>query len=290
MPASLTTVEHTTVAAADGLPIAVSTFEPAGDAGGTVLIATGVAVPRRTARHLAGWLAERGLRAVTFDYRGVGDTALPRGRHRETGLTDWARDGAAVFRWIEGRWGTPAYFGHSFGGQALGVADDLGRARGIVLAAAQFGDWRDWRGLGRIKMVGLWYGLMPAVSAVFRTIPGWAGLGMAVPSGVTREWARWGRHAGYLTAVVDGATERLARVAGPVLAYTFVDDALAPQRAAEHLLATLTGASVTHLRITPGELGQSAIGHFGVFKEILAAPLWEEMHAFLREALAAPPP
>lgn len=288
MPASLTTVEHTAIPAADGLPVAVSTFEPNGDPGGTVLIATGVAVPRRTARHLAGWLAERGLRAVTFDYRGIGDTALPRDRHRSTGLTDWAHDAGAVFRWAEGRWGTPAYFGHSFGGQALGVADDLGRARGIVLAAAQFGDWRDWSGLGRVKMVGLWYGLMPVVSALFRTIPSWAGLGMPVPSGVTREWARWGRHEGYLTAVVEGASARLARVGGPVRAYSFADDALAPQRAAEQLLGTLTGAEVAHHRITPAELGQSAIGHFGVFKETLAAPLWEEMHAFFREALAAP--
>ena len=73
----------------------------------------------------------------------------------------------------------------------------------------------------------------PAASALFETMPGWTGVGEAIPRGVAREWSRWGRSPRWYLDHVPGARDR-AR-AGE-LAFGTVDS---------FLLWRLTGGRVT---------------------------------------------
>ena len=58
----------------DGHEIASRCFEPHGPARGQVLIAAAMAVPQSFYAPFAAWLAGRGYRTWTFDYRGIGES------------------------------------------------------------------------------------------------------------------------------------------------------------------------------------------------------------------------
>src|ERR1700730_10557067 len=60
----------------DGLRLAASVFEPAGPSadGGVGVINSATGVPRDYYAPFAAFLASRGFVAVTYDYRGIGDS------------------------------------------------------------------------------------------------------------------------------------------------------------------------------------------------------------------------
>ena len=63
--------QDTVIAARDGYPLAATVFTPEAPARRVVLINSATAVPRRIYRGFASYLAERGLAALAYDYRGV---------------------------------------------------------------------------------------------------------------------------------------------------------------------------------------------------------------------------
>lgn len=271
----------------DDARLAASVYEPLEAPRATVLALPGIAVPRSVFAQIGAWLAARGLRLLTVDYRGFGDSSAPKGGARPD-LTTWARlDAGAAFRRIERDYPGPILLlAHSFGGQALGVSDDLGRAAAIVMVGSQFGYWKNWEGATRLKVAAFWHVVLPLLGRVYDAIPAWAGLGVSFPSGVGREWARWGRSRQYLLDHVPGARERYAALRMPVRAYSFTDDAdFGPGRGVEHLLSYLTGTAVEHRRLAPADLGAKRVGHFGFMRKEIAEPLWEEVLAFFDRAL-----
>ncbi len=60
--------------ATDGYLLGASLFLPRGAKRHAVLINSATAVPRRTYRGFAGYLARRGCAVLTYDYRGIGDS------------------------------------------------------------------------------------------------------------------------------------------------------------------------------------------------------------------------
>src|SRR5260370_36358327 len=88
-----------TIQTHDGFPLAASVF---GEGSGNVVIvnaATGV--KRQFYRKFAEWLALQGGTAVTYDYRGIGDSGGERvGRGFHVRMRDWALgDAYSVLEW-----------------------------------------------------------------------------------------------------------------------------------------------------------------------------------------------
>jgi len=71
---------------------------------------------------------------------------------------------------------------------------------GFHFVASQSGYWKLWSGKERMMVFALWHLAIPIATAWLGYFPGWM-LGNAedIPSGVAREWARWGR----MTEVFD---------------------------------------------------------------------------------------
>ena len=273
--------ESTTIITGDGVPLSVRIFEPGGRAKATVLFTGGVGVPQRVYRELAGWLAQRGVRCLTFDYRGFGES-----RHSARGvatasLSTWARiDAVAAFEYCEAAWDEPvALLAHSFGGQLLALAEPLHRATSAVLVASQCGSARYWDGVQRLKVAALWHVLLPVGTALGETTPRW--LGFRVPRGVADEWGRWGRHRDWLFSLNHDAESRLRRFRGPLLSFSVIDDDLAPPRAVAALLRRFDPAVVRERRLEPVAFGVDGIGHYGVFRRGPIEPVWNEIHDFL---------
>jgi predicted alpha/beta hydrolase len=269
------------VPARDGYPLAATVFEPAGPPRGVVVVSSAMAVTRGYYADFAAYLAERGLRAVTYDYRGIGGSAPPRLRGFRATLTEWGeQDLAGVLAWAaEGTGAVPLFLvGHSAGGQLFGIAPGNERVRAAVTVAAQSGYWGLWPRPSRYRLGLVWLGLIPTVTALFGYVPPWAGMRAAVPGGVAREWARWGRHPQYLIGPDPSRREAFARVGARIRAYGAEGDFFAPPAAIDALHAWYTRASVERR-----QLGRE-VGHFGFFRGRFRDTLWREAADWLLEA------
>jgi len=292
-PTSMFSVLDLSLTTSDGVTLGARLFEPE-RARASVVVHGATATPARYYDRFARWLAERGLRVLTFDYRGIGRSrtgSLGGGGHAMT-MRDWAeRDSVAAHEALRAR--DPAapvlLVAHSFGGQSLGLSDALHDVTAAAMVGVQFGYVGHWPTLGQARLGVVWNVLVPGFSSALGYVPGWAGIGEDLPGGVAREWARWCTSPGYLLDHVEGSRERFARFTAPTLFYSFTDDDYAPRAAVDHYLSTLSGSERVHRRFAPADLATKEIGHFGFFRQRFEPTLWREVLRFFDDNLDARP-
>jgi predicted alpha/beta hydrolase len=290
VPLRIATSTTSTIAAADGFPIAVTTYAPAPRVRGVVVINAATGVRRRYYDPFAMHLALHGFAAVTYDYRGIGDSAPQTLRGFVASMRDWGElDQPAVIAHAT-LWqpGVPlTVIGHSVGGQIFGLLRDPASISRVLLVAAQHNYYGLWPLKERLVLWSLWTLLMPAVSHTLGYFPSSKiGLGQDLPKNVALEWARWCRSPGALVQAIGGDTaERFARFRGPMLALSFEDDQrFAPRRAAEALLSFYRNASVEHRHLSPKSLGMPRVEHFGFFRQAASERGWPLVTEWLAEA------
>lgn len=261
------------IQAADGFELAATEFSPAGSPRAVVVINAATAVRRRYYDKFATYLASHGFAVVTYDYRGIGESAPPRLRGFRASMQDWGElDQPAVV--AHARAWQPdvplTLVGHSVGGQIFGLLRDPHNVSRVLMVAAQHNYYGLWRRRERYVLWGLWTLFMPTMSRALGYFPSSAvGLGENLPRGVALDWARWCRSPGALVQAIGGdAAERFAQYRGPILALSFEDDTkFAPRRAVEGLLRFYTNARTEHRHFAAAELAMSDIRHFGYFRE-----------------------
>lgn len=278
------------VVTTDGVDLIATVHEPSGPAVGTAVIFGGTAIPARFYRAFAEYLASGGVRAVRFDYRGIGRSRPRRLRGFRASMTEWGtRDATAVWEFSRRRFEGPvACVGHSFGAQLLGLSDQFQRTTAVVTVAGQMGYFGHWPAPARYRLALLWHVAVPTLTTAFGYLPGWAGLGVDLPAGAARQWAAWCSHPAYLLSEHPEAAQTFAALRRPTVLFSFTDDSYAPEPAVEHLRALLPRDGVQHHRIAPEQLGLGRIGHFGYFREG-ALPLWQATRRYLLDALAGDP-
>jgi predicted alpha/beta hydrolase len=244
------------------------------------------AVRRRYYAAFAAFLAERGAAVLTYDYRGVGDSAPPRLRGFAARMSDWGeRDTEGALRWLAERFPglAPRIAGHSAGGQVLGMAPSAARVERALFVACQSGWWGHWSGWHRARLLAVWHFAIPVTANLFGYLPGFLGIGLAVPRGVALEWAWWGRHPDYLLR--GGGPRRRAAYAAlafPLVSVSLADDLdLAPPRAVQALVEMYPGTRGEHRRLAPADFGRPRVGHFGFFRREVGGSRWEELGAWL---------
>jgi len=277
--------------ARDGAMLAATLFEPArGARRGAVLLNSGTGIPRQFYAAFAAHLAMRGLAVLIYDYRGVGGSPKP----PVASMEQWgAVDQASMLEHLARLCpGAPCgLIGHSFGGQVLGLADNIGDVRAAVLLTSQSGHWRDWpAGRARLRMVALWWLLIPVLTAITRRFPGsWIGTA-DLPADIARSWARWGRSRHY---ICDDSGRPLRpynhAVSFPIRWLSFTDDPVAPLCAVEALRSYYPAASVERLHLAPSDLGVPAIGHFGFFRKSMPRAAWDDLASWLDVRLQETP-
>ena len=259
-----------TLTASDGYRIGAATF---GDAGKPVLIMPATGVPQSYYAKFAAYLAERGFRVLTFDYRGIGRSKNGDLRKMQARMRDWALlDAAAALDHLASE---VLVVGHSFGGQALGLLEAQ-RIRGALFVGAQSGYWGNWPALAKLWMWPTTYIGLDAATKLFGYFPGSRlGFGEDLPPGVAAEWAAWCRHPTYLVGAL-GVEDTYARVRAPIRAYAISDDPFGPLLAVQALGRLYPNARWETRRLAPGDLGVGSIGHFGFFRERFRDSLWRE--------------
>lgn len=262
------------IRAKDDYPLAGTLFEPAIPNGCCALIVPACGVRRRLYSEFAGFLAERGFSALTWDWRGTGDSRPPSLRGFSATMRDWGvLDLGGVIDWALTNAGDRVCaVAHSFGGQGLGLAENCTSVDRIVTVGSQSGYLGFWPWRDRLRYGLLWYAALPALTRVIGWFPArWFGLGEDLPRGVALEWASWCRSPQYL-----GTWGGHASISAPLLAICFSDDAYAPRSSFEWIHERY-GSPVKVLRwIEPREAGVSYVGHFGFFRKDLVPGIWEE--------------
>jgi predicted alpha/beta hydrolase len=277
---------------ADNVELGGTVFAPATSPDAIAVVAPAMAVLQRMYRAFASHLAGNGIATVTFDYRGIGDSAPRSLRGYRATATQWGtHDMTAAVDFARGRFGAdvPTFIvGHSIGGQLLGLCPRAPTLKGAVLVAAQSGYWKMWDGRGRALM-WLYWRLMPRLVRGVGFLPMRAARqGEDVPQGVALEWASWGRHPDYLlSSALAQAEHGHATLKIPLRAYIIGDDSYAPQRSVEELLKFYAAAPREVRLVTPNDFGTERIGHFGIFRREFRAQFYDEVVAWMKEKAAA---
>ncbi len=270
------------LAARDGVKLAATLFDATPPLRGVLLLNGGTGIPRQFYAAFAAHLASRGFAVLTYDYRGIGGSRKP----AAATIDQWGGlDQPSMLDHLARlRPGLPiGIVGHSFGGQVLGLADNIASVRAAVLIASQSGHWRHWPpGRRRLRMLALWWLLIPGLTALTGRFPG-AWIGTAnLPANIARSWARWGRSRHY---VCDARGEPFRpyneQVRFPICWLSFTDDAIAPYEAVEALRPYYPGASVERRHLSPADLAAEAVGHFGFFRKSMPRARWDEIASWL---------
>ncbi|MBY6016935.1 alpha/beta fold hydrolase [Halomonas denitrificans] len=280
------------LACPDGQRIQASLFVPEAAPRGHILIAPALAVAQTFYYPLAQYLCQHGFRVLTLDYRGVGASELTIPSPADVSLVHWAEQDLAVAlaALTETADDAPVYWiGHSFGGQALALVPGHERVDGAITVGSSVPYWRHY-GRRALPMWAFWHLLAPLLSIGERFPARRLGLGRRdLPSGIVRQWARWGRRRDYLFCASQGlpllAYQAFDR---PVRHYGFADDHYAPPAAVEDL-ASRYGSDQSELRLVSADTLKAwgGVGHFSGFTERHRDTLWPEWLDYLESLLAA---
>ncbi|MGH8250936.1 MAG: alpha/beta hydrolase family protein [Steroidobacteraceae bacterium] len=280
--------------AADGYRLQARLYESATAARGVVLIVPAMAVRQDFYAEFAAWLAARRWDALTFDFRGIGESAPRSLRGFETDILTWARqDCAAALAFARDRAQSQPviWIGHSLGGQVLAMTPGNDEIAAAVTVACGVGYWRENAYPLRRYSWLLWHVIVPFATALCGYFPG-RRLGILgdLPKGVVEQWSRWCRNPEYAVGVEGSAMRQLyARVTLPLLGISFTDDEYMSERNIAVLHGFYANAPRELRRLTPAEVGATRIGHFGFFRADVGRQLWPMALAWADAATSRSP-
>lgn len=259
--------------------IAVRHHRPAGAPRASVVIGGAMGVQQRFYAAFARWLAQQGIAAWTFDYRGSGASLAGASlREVRADLFDWARDYEAVIDAAKAAAPeAPLYLlGHSLGAQLPGFLQRPQQVDGLVSIAAGSGYWRENAPRLKRSILYFWFVLVPLAVRLWGYFPGRRLRKVGdLPRGVILQWRRWCLNPRYsVGAEGEPAARSYARVRFPVLALSITDDELMTLRGTESLVSFYSAAPRAVQRIAPADVQARRIGHFGFFREQFSASLW----------------
>lgn len=283
-------MKQTVVTTDDGFPLHATTFGDAPRCRAAVLIVPAMGVEQRYYAAFAHWLAGQGVFVATFDYRGIGQSRPPRFRASLRGfdgdVMTWAtRDCATMVDFLaEHAVGKPLlWIGHSLGGQVLALVPNRERVTAMLTVACGSGYWRENAIPLRSAVWWLWYVVVPVTLQLFGYFPGRRLRKVGdLPAGVMRQWRDWCLHRDYVVGHEgDAVRARFAEVTTPILSLSFTDDAYMSHANVESLHGFYAGATREMRRISPRDVGERSIGHFGFFRKRSAGALWPQAGAWM---------
>jgi predicted alpha/beta hydrolase len=262
-----------------GRAVVLHTFEPVAAPRAVVVVPSAMGVTQNFYARFAEWLATRGYLAVTFDYRGIGQSAPASLRGFEIDIRDWAtQDCVAVIDFAKARApNVPLYWvGHSLGGQLLGLIPNRERIDRVITIATGNGYWRENSWQTRRFVLWLWYVAAPLALRIAGYFPGKRLRKVGdLPRGVMAQWRRWCLNPEYVVGVEGESVRRsYASVRTPMLSLSFADDEMMSEQSIRSLHRLYAGAPIEYRRIAPRDIGALRIGHFGFFRQQFAATLW----------------
>lgn len=266
------------LATPDGHTVVAHAHTPVGEVRRAVLISSAMGVSQAFYRPFANWLAQQGVAVLTFDARGMGESAPASLRGFDASITDWVKqDHAVALAELLRRWpGVPrTYLGHSLGGQIFGWLEGREQFDRVVTVASGNGYWRLNAPEVRVTVHLLWWLLAPVALTLFGYFPGerLGALGN-IPKQAMWQWRRWCLNPDYIGSEGPELRARYAEVRTPITAVLAEDDELISPEGIRRLYRLYPNAPTRFESLRPQDHGLKRLGHFGLFKPSAANTLW----------------
>ncbi|MFT6557950.1 alpha/beta fold hydrolase [Sneathiella sp.] len=274
--------ENLSLPAKDGYQLSATLFTAEIPSSHFVLINSATAVPRQFYKNYAEFLVQEGFSVLTYDYRGIGGSRPANLRGFTARMRDWAlQDMAGMVDWLRSEKCPDKIFmiGHSFGGQAAGLMDNIDNIDGMLTVSAQSGHWRLQGGEQKWMVLLHSWVTLPVTSFLLGYMP-WSWFGAEdLPGKVSSEWAGWCRHRDYILGDKTLPLDRYNNFDIPVLAYSIDDDKWGTEKSVDAMMKAYPNMERRH--IVPQTEGISSLGHFGYFRA-KSEPLWKEAVSWLK--------
>lgn len=263
----------------DGYMLAGTLYSPL-NAKAQVVIASATGVPQPFYRRFAEYAMCLGYQVLCFDYRGVAQSAPKTLKDFQMSYLDWGKSDLAGAIDYLNQFNLPIFMvGHSYGGQALGLAPN----HHLIKAMYCFGTGAGWHGYmplsERIKVQVIWNIVFPPMVAVSGYLP-WSKfkMGADLPKHVYQQWRKWCNNPTYCFG--DPEHQYLhdvyAQIKTPIYAVSALDDAWALPKSRHAFMQHYTQAPMHYIDLTPQQYGLKEIGHMGYFRKG-SEKIWQEI-------------
>ena len=266
--------------ASDGYPLIGTLYTPEHGIKANIVVACATGVPQAFYRRFAEYATQFGYQVLTFDYRGVAQSAPKRLKGFKMSYLDWGTlDLAAAIDFLA-QDPIPLFMvGHSYGGQALGLAPNHAK----VTAMYCFGTGAGWHGYmpfkEKMKVQVIWNIIFPPMVAVTGYLP-WSKLNMGadLPIGVYQQWRKWCKNPTYFFADPEqhALIAQYAQVKTPIYAVSALDDDWALPNSRHAFMQHYRQAPMQFINISASDYGLKEIGHMGYFRKG-AEKIWDEI-------------
>lgn len=270
--------------ASDGYPLIGTLYTPEHGIKANIVLCSATGVPQAFYRRFAEYATQFGYQVLTFDYRGVAQSAPKRLKGFKMSYLDWGTlDLAAAIDFLA-QDPIPLFMvGHSYGGQALGLAPNHAK----VTAMYCFGTGAGWHGYmpfkEKMKVQVIWNIIFPPMVAVTGYLP-WSKLNMGadLPIGVYQQWRKWCKNPTYFFADPEqhALIAQYAQVKTPIYAVSALDDDWALPNSRHAFMQHYSNAPMQFINISASDYGLKEIGHMGYFRKG-SEKIWNEiLHSF----------
>jgi predicted alpha/beta hydrolase len=262
----------------DGKSIEARVYVPNEDSGRVIVISPSAYLTQKFYSDIACFFRDNHFTVVTFDFRGVGDSAPRSLRRFKANLENWAQqDIDAVLRYAKNQFPKQEliFLGHGIGGEIVGLAPACQFINRVILVSCALSSTRlrRWYEKTWISVMKIFVRI---ISWVFGYFPGKEfGFLNNLPKGVMDEWIRWCDNANGLFD--DFPDQNYRKLQVPLLTFSFSDDWRSQQNGVKALLQHFTSACITWYHLKPKEIGKRRVGHSGFFKLNPQNRLWQPL-------------
>ena len=253
-------------------------FLPAMPPRAALVLNPATGVPQGYYRHFARWLAaEQGIACLTYDYSGMGESAVGHVRESNATMLTWALVDQPAAR-EEMRRHLPDVplwvLGHSLGAMLLPMQDGIDDIDRVIAVASGYVHHTDhpwpYQGLARL----FWFGHGAWLTRLLGYLPGKRlGFGEDLPPGVYWQWRDWCTSKQFFWPELGNTIPHPAWTGAPVRLVSLADDVTIPPAVNWRLERSYGAEACTRVVLDPADFGLSSVGHIAGFARKNAA-LW----------------
>lgn len=278
-------IEELKIKCKDNYLLGARLFLPGDSPRAIIQLNSATATPQRYYQRFAEYLVkEGGFAVLTFDYRGIGLSKPASGlKNFNLAYIEWAtKDIADVSDYLFARFASIPllHYGHSVGGQMIGLVPNINQSRGVVAVSSAAGSTKHMSLRQKLKSQ-VFFELVRPISHFFYGFSKLKNLGLMedLPRDLVNSWRDWCSVSDYyLDQKYYGeirAIDGYKSLTIPVEILIPTDDEIATQANVQnfwkHAFST-KGINITYL--SPTDFETSSIGHFGFFRREFESTLW----------------
>ncbi|GAA0399484.1 alpha/beta fold hydrolase [Brevundimonas terrae] len=248
-----------------------------------VLVSSGTGYPLGFYERIARFMAEHGAAVLTYDFRGIGQSAPDTLKGSPIDYPDWGRlDMPAALETLKAAAPDLPVFhiGHSIGGSFIGFMPNHADIAKHAFVSVGSGYWPHHHRSYRPSVLFFWFGFGPLHLMRHGFIKqGKLWTGTHLPPKVFKTWRRWCMTPDFFGSDLKSGKldpHHYNDVTSPVRSWLFSDDPIATPRASQTVRNTLPNAHYETVLKTPADYGRPRIGHEGAVRKGME-PLWQEI-------------